>query len=112
VSGYAVAWKRACVWLVFVSAGRWSSVAATSGAGIGGQPCIALATGRFSTPAARPRRGFSPVLCQLKQRLSHTYPSLPKENPGSRWPKTSLAALKDNQRLTPDQLERLVAICK
>ncbi len=52
------------------------------------------------------------MLCQLKQRLSHTYPSLPKENPGSRWPKTSLAALKDNQRLTPDQLERLVAICK
>lgn len=37
---------------------------------------------------------------------------LPRENPGSRWPKTSLGALKDGARLTPEQLQTLNAICK
>ena len=40
------------------------------------------------------------------------HPTLPKENPGSRWPKTSLGALKDKKRLTPDQLALLLRICR
>ncbi len=57
-------------------------------------------------------RGFPPALVNLKQQLSEHHPTLPKENPGSRWPKTSLGALKDGTRLTPDQLNTLLAICR
>ncbi|KAH8973662.1 hypothetical protein BDL97_01G060000 [Sphagnum fallax] len=38
-------------------------------------------------------------------------PSLLQENPGSKWPKTSLACLRDNQRLSMEQLQRLHDIC-
>lgn len=37
---------------------------------------------------------------------------LPAEYSGSKWPKTSLGALHDKARLTPQQLEVLNAICK
>lgn len=57
-------------------------------------------------------RGFPPQLVALKQQISDYYQSLPKESPGSRWPKTSLAALKEKQRLTPAQLQRLNEICR
>ena len=71
------------------------------------------AGGAGADAALRPAcRGFPPALAQLKQRLSDTYGSLPRENPGSRWPKTSLAALRDDQRLSPEQLQRLISICK
>ncbi len=39
-------------------------------------------------------------------------PALKGENPGSRWPKTSLAALRDRARLTPEQLQQLMSICR
>ena len=52
------------------------------------------------------------MLVQLKQAVSAMHPSLPRENPGSKWPKTSLGAVKDRKRLTPAQLEKLIAICK
>lgn len=58
------------------------------------------------------RRGFPPALAQYKSSLNSLCPELPKENPGSKWPKTSLGALKDHQRLTPEQLSVLMALCR
>jgi hypothetical protein len=57
-------------------------------------------------------KGFPPALVNLKKDLTDYFQHLPKENPGSRWPKTSLGALKDGQRLTPEQLEQLNAVCR
>jgi len=56
--------------------------------------------------------GFPPALVELKQRieLAHGH-CLPRESPGSKWPKTTLAALKDGKRLTPHQLEKLNELC-
>lgn len=56
--------------------------------------------------------GFPKVLVDLKKRLVEHWTVLPKENPGSLWPKTTLAPLKDDQRLTPEQLQRLLQICR
>ena len=57
-------------------------------------------------------RGFAPELEKLKEELSSTFPCLPRENPGSLWPKTSLAALEEGRRLTPDQFTSLRTICR
>ncbi|KAL0029394.1 hypothetical protein WJX77_004302 [Trebouxia sp. C0004] len=57
-------------------------------------------------------RGFSPALAGLKQELNSKNPELPRENPGSKWPKTSFGALKDNQRLTPEHLSVLLKLCR
>lgn len=57
-------------------------------------------------------RGFPPALVCLKQQIGDYYSSLPKENPGSKWPKTSLGALKEGRRLTPEQLKTLNATCR
>ncbi|CAL5222100.1 g4409 [Coccomyxa viridis] len=57
-------------------------------------------------------RGFPPAITQLKGVFERMHPTLPKENPGSRWPKTSLGALRDAKRLTPDQLKLLLKICR
>ena len=56
--------------------------------------------------------GFPPALESLKAAINDAHPSLPRENPGARWPKTTLACLKDGARLTPDQLAALTALCK
>ena len=48
---------------------------------------------------------------QLKRSIGDSCPALKAENPGSRWPKTSLAALRDRARLTPEQLQRLNTLC-
>eukprot|EP00961_Rhodomonas_salina_P203197 2741754-Rhodomonas_salina.1 len=60
---------------------------------------------------------------QLKQRLNdraawtarmagnRTPPPLVPENDGSKWPKSSLAALKDGRELSQQELERLHAVC-
>jgi hypothetical protein len=57
-------------------------------------------------------KGFPQNLVELKQQLTDYYQALPKENPGSKWPKTSLGALKEGKRLTPEQLDKLNAICR
>lgn len=57
-------------------------------------------------------RGFPPPVANLKRQIDASHPGLDKENPGSLWPKTSLGALKDDKRLTPDQLKALNAICE
>lgn len=56
--------------------------------------------------------GFPDSLLALKARVAKQYPSLPKESPGSLWPKTTLGALKDGRRLTPTQLQDLIVVCK
>ena len=48
---------------------------------------------------------------ELKRGIDVVCPALKGENPGSRWPKTSLAALRDCARLTPEQLQTLKTIC-
>ena len=58
------------------------------------------------------RRGFPPAIVELKRAMGEAAPGLKPENPGSRWPKTSLGALGDRARLTPEQLGRLNAICR
>eukprot|EP01026_Neomeris_dumetosa_P069452 TRINITY_DN6867_c0_g1_i4.p1 TRINITY_DN6867_c0_g1~~TRINITY_DN6867_c0_g1_i4.p1 ORF type:complete len:239 (-),score=37.48 TRINITY_DN6867_c0_g1_i4:135-851(-) len=55
--------------------------------------------------------GFPQPLLNLKQQLQQHCETLPPENPGSKWPKTTLGAIKDNQRLTPEQLSKLKSIC-
>jgi len=57
-------------------------------------------------------KGFPQQLVELKQQLTDFYQALPKENPGSKWPKTSLGALKEGKRLTPEQLTQLNTICR
>ncbi|KAK9866566.1 hypothetical protein WJX84_005361 [Apatococcus fuscideae] len=57
-------------------------------------------------------RGFPPPIVSLKRQIEASHPGLNTENPGSRWPKTSLGALKDDKRLTPDQLKCLNSICE
>ncbi|CAI5522246.1 unnamed protein product [Closterium sp. Naga37s-1] len=55
--------------------------------------------------------GIPPALCELKDRMGGALQSMVPENPGSRWPKTTLACLRDDQRLTPEQLSTLRDIC-
>eukprot|EP01023_Acetabularia_acetabulum_P066905 TRINITY_DN9108_c1_g1_i4.p1 TRINITY_DN9108_c1_g1~~TRINITY_DN9108_c1_g1_i4.p1 ORF type:complete len:272 (-),score=35.53 TRINITY_DN9108_c1_g1_i4:95-910(-) len=55
--------------------------------------------------------GFPQPLLDLKQRLNQNCSNLPKENPGSKWPKTTLGAVQDNRRITPEEFEKLKAIC-
>lgn len=57
-------------------------------------------------------RGFPPALLALKQNIADLYGSLPKENPGSKWPKTTIGAVKDGKRLTPQQFHTLREICR
>lgn len=56
-------------------------------------------------------QGFPPVLAGLKRRIAETFPALPPEKPGSKWPKTTLGCLKEGARLTPDQLRKLTQLC-
>lgn len=56
--------------------------------------------------------GFPPALCKLKRGINDMFSSLPKENPGSLWPKTSLACLKDSKFLSMSQLVQLREICR
>lgn len=56
--------------------------------------------------------GFPPALETLKGCLQQLHPGLPNENPGARWPKTSLGCLKEKTRLDQEQLQRLIDVCK
>ena len=57
-------------------------------------------------------RGFTPALAGLKHEVNSRHSELPRENPGSKWPKTSFGAVKDNQRLTPENLSVLMDLCR
>ena len=49
---------------------------------------------------------------QLKSKIVDRYPGLVQEFPGSKWPKTSIACLYDNRRLSMEDLEKLRRICR
>lgn len=51
--------------------------------------------------------GWPESLARLKGALADALPAMPSENPGSRWPKTTLAALRDGERLSQDDVVRL-----
>jgi len=55
--------------------------------------------------------GLPRPLVDLKARLQAASQAFPAENPGSLWPKTTVAALQDGVRLTPAQLEKLLDVC-
>mmetsp|Transcript_85182 Transcript_85182/g.245908 ORF Transcript_85182/g.245908 Transcript_85182/m.245908 type:complete len:257 (-) Transcript_85182:66-836(-) len=55
--------------------------------------------------------GWPSEVERVKRRISDEGLPVPPENPGSIWPKTSLAAMHDNKRLTPEQLEALSLAC-
>ena len=56
-------------------------------------------------------RGFPPPIASLK-RLLPLACNLPQENPGSLWPKPSIAALNDDMTLTESELSLLISICQ
>ena len=68
------------------------------------QGVLTLAFSGFP-PALDSERGLKAALAALHG------DALPAENPGSRWPKSSLGCLVDGRRLTPAELEALRAIC-
>lgn len=54
--------------------------------------------------------GFPSQVVKLKQKIIQSYPNLPQENFGSKWPKTSVAALKKGVQLSLEDLRRLNVI--
>lgn len=56
--------------------------------------------------------GFSATLLRIKANIDKALPHLPPENPGSRWPKITLAALNDDRTLTADEVCALADVCK
>ena len=55
--------------------------------------------------------GFSRSMLRLKQHIESANPKLKPENPGSRWPHTTLGALKQAPPLTFEELQGLFSIC-
>ncbi|BBO66922.1 hypothetical protein DSCA_08520 [Desulfosarcina alkanivorans] len=55
--------------------------------------------------------GFSQCVLDLKASLEAPFPSMPTENEGSKWPKTTLGALNEGRVLTLEELEQLNALC-
>ncbi|MFC1515220.1 hypothetical protein ACFL7E_00520 [Thermodesulfobacteriota bacterium] len=55
--------------------------------------------------------GFSHTLLEIKQEIERSVPGLKPENPGSRWAKTTIGALKDNVELTLKDVYELRRIC-
>eukprot|EP01024_Parvocaulis_polyphysoides_P050842 TRINITY_DN4963_c0_g2_i1.p1 TRINITY_DN4963_c0_g2~~TRINITY_DN4963_c0_g2_i1.p1 ORF type:complete len:244 (+),score=31.21 TRINITY_DN4963_c0_g2_i1:106-837(+) len=55
--------------------------------------------------------GFPQPLLNLKEKLNQNCENLPKENPGSKWPKTTLGAIRDDRRITPEEFLKLKDIC-
>eukprot|EP00850_Spirogloea_muscicola_P002714 SM000010S04352 [mRNA] locus=s10:1079419:1087306:+ [translate_table: standard] len=57
-------------------------------------------------------QGIPPAFEELKLAIEGLSPAVVRENPGSKWPKTSLACLRDGARLSPYQLVALRHICR
>ena len=55
--------------------------------------------------------GFSASLLRMKSEIEQRVPVLQQENPGSKWPKTTLGCLMDKEQLTPDEVDALRDIC-
>jgi hypothetical protein len=56
-------------------------------------------------------QGFSPTLVSIKRELETLIPGLKQDNPGSRWPKTTLGALRDGRTLSLGEVRTLREIC-
>ncbi|MBI4659162.1 MAG: hypothetical protein HY735_09995 [Verrucomicrobia bacterium] len=56
-------------------------------------------------------RGFSPVLLEIKKEIEQEIPGIKPENPGARWPKTTLGALRDGRVLSLQEAGILRRIC-
>jgi hypothetical protein len=56
-------------------------------------------------------RGFSPTLLSVKRHVEASLPWLAAERPGSRWPKTTLGALRDGRTLAWEEAIRLREVC-
>ena len=56
-------------------------------------------------------QGFSPVLLGIKQEIEESFPGLKLEKPGSKWPKTTLGALRDGRVLSLKEARILRSIC-
>ncbi len=57
-------------------------------------------------------KGWPEALEQCKIVLGNVYPSLPAENPGAKWPKTTLGCLRNTARLTSVQFGQLKQLCE
>lgn len=55
--------------------------------------------------------GFTPSLLTIKKKIDAYVPGLCKENPGTKWPKTTLGALRDDKILSWDDMLELRRIC-
>ncbi|KAL2649486.1 hypothetical protein R1flu_017614 [Riccia fluitans] len=55
--------------------------------------------------------GIPSSIVKLKQEVEQNLKGLRKENPGSKWPKTTIGCLKDDKTLTFEQLKTLKKIC-
>ena len=56
-------------------------------------------------------KGFSPTLLAIKKEIEQRLLGIKKENPGARWPKTTLGALRDDRTLSMGDAETLRQIC-
>ena len=57
-------------------------------------------------------RGFPPTLLNLQALLGRQFPTLPPASPGSRWPKTTLGALKPGKSLRLEEVQRFWETCQ
>jgi hypothetical protein len=55
--------------------------------------------------------GFTPSLLEIKKSIGDCLPGLGKENPGTKWPKTTLGSLRDDKTLSLDDMLKLRKIC-
>ena len=55
--------------------------------------------------------GFPSPLVEIKNLLEEMLPGLGPEDEGSKWPKTTLAAVRDGTTLDPDRVARLLQLC-
>ncbi|KAG6543129.1 hypothetical protein Mapa_015378 [Marchantia paleacea] len=55
--------------------------------------------------------GIPASILQIKRDVDQELQGVVRENPGSKWPKTSLACLRDDKVLTLEQLSKLRRIC-
>jgi len=56
-------------------------------------------------------RGFSRTLLSIKAEIQRAVPGMKQENPGARWPKTTLGALRDDRTLSWSDAHALRDIC-
>ena len=56
-------------------------------------------------------QGFTKPLLDIKNELERRISGIKPENPGSKWPKTTLGALRDDKQLSLDDLFVLRKIC-